>query len=47
LELLDELQKTLKKFLNEIEELSLDVIESDLRERFDNVLVVLKSSARA
>jgi len=47
LELIDELQESFKKVLGELEELDFDEIESYLSEKFDDILVILKSSARS
>jgi len=47
LELIDELQESFKKVLSELEELDLEEIESDLSEKFDDILVILKSSVRS
>ncbi|XP_070075579.1 uncharacterized protein [Drosophila takahashii] len=47
LELIDELQGTFKKVLGELEELDFEEIESDLSEKFDDILVLLKSSVRS
>jgi len=46
LELIDELQESFKKVLGELEELDFEEIESDLSEKFDDILVILKSSVR-
>jgi len=46
LELIDELQESFKKVLGELEELYFEEIESDLSEKFDDILVILKSSIR-
>jgi len=47
LELIDELQESFKKVIGELEELDLEEIESDLSEKFDDILVILKSSVRS
>jgi len=47
LELIDELQESFKKVVSELEELDFEEIESDLSEKFDDILVILKSSARS
>jgi len=47
LELIDELQESFKKVLSELEELNFEEIESDLSEKFDDILVILKSSVRS
>jgi len=47
LELIDELQVSFKKVLGELEELDFEEIESDLSEKFDDILVILKSSVRS
>jgi len=47
LELIDEFQESFKKVPDELEELDFEKIESDFSEKFDNILVILKSSARA
>jgi len=46
LELIDELRVSFKKVLGELEELDFEEIESDLSEKFDDILVILKSSNR-
>jgi len=43
LELIDELKESFKKVLGEPEELDFEKMESDLREKFDDILVILKS----
>jgi len=47
LELIDELQESFKNVLGELEELDLEEIERDLSEKFDDILVILKSSVRS
>jgi len=47
LELIDELQESFKKVLGELKELDFAEIESDLSEKFDDILVILKSSVRS
>jgi len=47
LELIDELQESFKRVLGEFEELDFEEIESDLSEKFDDILLVLKSSVRS
>jgi len=47
LELIDELQESFKKVLGELEELDFEEVESDLSEKFDYILVILKSSVRS
>jgi len=44
LELIDELQQTFRKIVNELEELDWVENESDLAGKFDDILVTLKSS---
>jgi len=39
-----EVQESFKKVLGEIEELDFEEIESDLSEKFDDILLILKSS---
>jgi len=46
LELFDELQESFEKVLGELEELDFEEFESDLSEKFDDILVNLKSSVR-
>jgi len=47
MELIDELQESFKKVLGELEELDFEEIESDLSGKFDDILVILKSSVRS
>jgi len=47
LELIDELQELFKQVIGELEELDFEEIESDLSEKFDDILVILKSSVRS
>jgi len=47
LELIDEPQESFKKVLGELEELDFEEIKSDLSEKFDDILVILKSSVRS
>jgi len=47
LELFDEPQASFKNFLGELEELDFEEIQSDLCEKFDDILVILKSSVRS
>jgi len=47
LELIDELQESFKKVLGELEELDFEEIECGLSEKFDDILVILKSSVRS
>jgi len=47
LELIDEVQESFKKVLGELEELDFEEIESGLSEKFDDILVILKSSVRS
>jgi len=47
LELIDELQESFKKVLGELEELDFEETESDLSEKFVDILVILKSSVRS
>lgn len=44
LKLIDELQQTFRKILNELEELNFE--EINLNKKFDDILVTLKSSDR-
>jgi len=44
--LIDELQELFKEVLGELEELDFKEIESDLSEKIDDILVILKSSVR-
>jgi len=46
LEFIEELQESFKKVLGELEEFDFEEIESDLSEKFDDILVILKSSVR-
>jgi len=46
LKLIDELQELIKEVLGELEELDFKEIESDLSEKIDDILVILKSSVR-
>jgi len=43
----DKLQELFKKIIGELEELDFQEIESDLSEKFDDILVILKSSVRS
>ncbi|XP_043063573.1 uncharacterized protein LOC122319825 [Drosophila ficusphila] len=47
LELIEELQTAFKRVLNELEELDFEEIGSELEEKFDDVIVVLKSTVRS
>jgi len=47
LQLIDELQESFQKVLRELEELDIEEIESDLSEKFDDILVILKSSVQS
>jgi len=47
LELIDELQESFKNVLGKLKELDFEEIESDLSEKFDDILVILKSSVRS
>lgn len=46
LELIVELKQTFRTIFNELQELDLDEIESDLAERFEDILVTFISSIR-